>query len=139
MSSTEKLDFEITNPLPTNVKLKNTLSTFVSQNTIVKQICDFIKANFDDYQSLKTDLEFLEYILTLIKNIIKTKKQKQEIDKKDVVIKIFISLYGSLQEHENKILLNQIDYLINNKIIKKLKYSKKIIKYVKKNFLPNII
>ena len=136
--SSNDLHFQVVNPLP-NVKLKNSLENFVSQNTLVKQIVDFVKLNFENYDSLKHDLEFLEYILTLIKNVIKTKKQKDEIDKKEIIIKIFQNLYGCLADNDKKALTNHVDYLINNKIIKKLKYSKKIIKYVKKNFLPNII
>jgi hypothetical protein len=137
MSSNDQ-PFHVINPLP-NVKLKNSLENFVSQNTLVKQIVDFVKLNFENYDSLKYDLEFLEYILTLIKNVIKTKKQKNEIDKKEIIIKIFQTLYGRLEDNDKKALTNHVDYLINNKIIKKLKYYKKIIKYVKKNFLPNII
>jgi translation initiation factor 2B subunit (eIF-2B alpha/beta/delta family) len=137
MSSSD-LPFHVVNPLP-NIKLKNSLEKYVSQNTIVKEICDFIKLNFDCYDGLKYDLEFLEYILTLIKNVIKTKKQKKEIDKKDIVVKIFQNLFGWLEESDTSKLHNQIDYLVNNKIIKKMKFSKKVIKYIKKNFLPNII
>jgi hypothetical protein len=128
------MDFTTTNPLP-QVKLKHSLVNFVSENTTVKQIVEHIKLKFENYTLLKNDLEFLEHVLAIVKNII---SKKITVDKKEIVKIIYQQLFN-LNDSEILILHKQIEYLINNKIVKKIKYSQKVLKYVKKNFLPNII
>ena len=65
-----------------NVKLKNSLELHICKNTIIKQICEFIKLNVENYDAIRNDVEFLRYILTLIKNSLKSQKQKKDLDKK---------------------------------------------------------
>ena len=124
-------------PLP-NVQLKNSALSFVLENTLLKSIVDKIKL-IPQFDQLKNDIEITEHVCNLVENAItNNSKSSNPIDKKQLVIKIMTSLFNLNTEAEKKIVNQQIDYLINNKMIQKIPVLTKVLKYVK-NYFTSIV
>ena len=111
-----------------NIKFKNSLKNFVSENNIVLKICQKMNA-VPNVQTLKYDLELIKYIANVVENEL-TKHTEDE--KKDVIVKVLKNLFLSqpYSDLETVTILNQITYLIKNKQIKKVSYRKYIYKTI---------
>ena len=82
----------MSNPCP-QVKLKLSLKTFVTNEFAVKEIVEYIKS-IPNYQSLKNDLQLLEYILNLGENVFaKISSPEQKVD---FVNKITSLVFGQM-------------------------------------------
>jgi hypothetical protein len=123
-------------PLP-DVRMKHSFQAFAVENSLIKTIVDNIKL-IPLYEQLKNDIEITEHVCNLVENIIINNKSSKPIDKKQLVIKIMAQLFNLNSEADRKIIDQQIDYLINNKMIKKISLGSKILKSVKSYFLNTL-
>ena len=111
----------MSNPCP-EVKLKLAAKTFVKNECGVKDIVEYIKT-IPNYQSLKNELQFLEYVVNLAENVF-SKKTTQE-QKVEFVVKIMNTLFGNI---EIDTIRKQIQYLVNNNHVKRNSKLYKIMK-----------
>ena len=98
------------------VQLKFALKTFVKNEVGVKEIVEYIKT-IPNFQSLKNELQFLEYVVNLAENVF-SKKTSQE-QKVECIIKILTSLFGGYDANALDTLKKQIQYLVNNNHIQR--------------------
>jgi hypothetical protein len=116
----------------TTVKLKNSLKSFVTENSLIQQIIDVIKT-YPNYASLKNDLELYEHVCTLIENNVpkNNSKAKNPINKKKVFISVVQGLFPNL---DLPALEKQVDYFIDNNLVKRKSFIRKSITYCKSYF-----
>jgi hypothetical protein len=70
-------------------------------------------------------LEFLEHICSMVEVLV---KKKYNINKSEIVINFF-ELIFEINEQEKEIINKNIEYLINNKIVKQIPFVKVMGKY----------
>jgi hypothetical protein len=103
-------------------KLKNLSINNSSKSTILKnEIMDFILKDIQkipNFQMLKNDVEILLHICNLIENLIS--KNKQKIDKKQLVIDIMCQVFYLNSDVEKDAVAKQIQFLYDNKLITKV-------------------
>ena len=102
------------------LKLKKSLAqdTYV-KNLVVKTTCQ-VKENVIDYADHKLDPQLVNDIMNFIeREISKGKYCKKEFDKSKILQDIIISIFGELNEAENKWLESTIQHIIDNKLVKK--------------------
>jgi hypothetical protein len=89
------------------------------KSLVVKSVCQ-IKQNVIDYEQHKLDPQLINDIMQFIeKEISKGKYCKKEFDKSKILQDIIVSIFGELNEAENKWLESTIQHIIDNKLIKK--------------------
>ena len=89
------------------------------KSLVVKSVCQ-IKENVIDYEQHKLDPQLINDIMQFIeKEISKGKYCKKEFDKSKILQDIIVSIFGELNEAENKWLESTIQHIIDNKLIKK--------------------
>ena len=101
------------------VQPKNGLSRSIDKNNIVVKIVARLQAlpNFREY---KDDLENLLYVCVLCEHLVKPSKNvKDKIDKRLLVLEVFEKAYGASNINKDVISSN-IDFLHENKRIKKV-------------------
>jgi len=130
MNASDSDTFQILNPMP-KIKLKNSLVGFVGQNIIVKKVVDYVRENFTNFDELKFDLEFLEHVLRIVKNII-PKNKTLDVDKLIIIEKVFQELFSSITSDELVIIKSHVEYFFKNKIVRRIPLSKKILNLVYK-------
>ena len=130
MNASDSDTFQILNPMP-KIKLKNSLVGFVGQNIIVKKVVDYVRENFTNFDELKFDLEFLEHVLRIVKNII-PKNKTLDVDKLIIIEKVFQELFASITSDELVIIKSHVEYFFKNKIVRRIPLSKKILNLVYK-------
>jgi len=123
-------------PLP-DIQLKNSFQSFALENTLIKSIVDKIKS-IPMYEQLKHDIEITEHVCNLVENTVIKNKTSRPIDKKQLVIKIMAQLFNLNSESDRKIVDQHIDYLFNNKMIRKISFTSKLFKSVKNYFLNTL-
>lgn len=101
------------------IKFKNTLNTLCKENTLVKKIIELLKAQFDESKlnALKDDFQLLIDICNYIENSV-SQKNKAKVNKKDVVLAVYSSLFN-LEETEIHKISTWIDTAHANGLIKK--------------------
>jgi len=102
------------------VPLKNNLFTDYRYNEVKKLIVERIHELGMMNEKYKLDNEFLTFITNIIENIV---QKKDKIDKKQLVISILKEQFNATPE-DIDIIARNIDYLHQNKFIKKLSYYK---------------
>ena len=99
-------------------------------NYLVSEMC-----TIPDYMKYKLDTEFISYTCNIVENIV---KKKHGINKKELVINSFSKLFN-ITPKEQLIIENIVDFLWNNKRIKKIKklsiYTGLIMKWLSKKIL----
>ena len=86
---------------------------------VIKGTCQ-VKENVIDYDQHKLDPQLVNCIMNFIeKEISKGKYCKKEFDKSKILSDIIISIFGELNEAENKWLESTIQHIIDNKLVKK--------------------
>jgi len=114
---------------------KNSLFAEIKKSRLCETLVKEIQ-KIPDYTKYRTDLELIKFTVNLIENMITEKKAG--VLKKDVVISSFHKLFN-LTTVEQKVLSDSIEFLSNNKKIKKLsKYRKYLVplgKYIIKKIL----
>ena len=124
-------------PLP-DIQFKHSAQSFALENTLIKSIVDKIKL-IPQFDQLKHDIEITEHVCNLVENSITKNKNSKPIDKKQLVIKIMTQLFILNSDADKKVVEHHIDYLINNKLIKKIPLTVKLLKFAKNYFLPKLL
>ena len=89
------------------------------KSLVVKGTCQ-VKENVIDYDQHKLDPQLVNCIMNFIeKEISKGKYCKKEFDKSKILQDIIVSIFGELNEAENKWLESTIQHIIDNKLVKK--------------------
>lgn len=96
------------------IVFKSSVLAHVVFEEVLKQLLLQLKA-IPDVQKFKFSNEFVQLVCTVVENTI---KRKHKIDKKHLVISILVRLFDLKPEDEPRI-AEQIDFLINNKLVKK--------------------
>ncbi len=104
-----------------NLKLKKSLAkeNFCNQ-LIIKGSCQV--KEIVDYENQKTNPQLIQDLMNFIQKLIaesKYTKKDADFDKPKILHDILVSSFGDLTESEQKWLENQIQHLIDNKLVKK--------------------
>ena len=99
-----------------NIKFRNTLKKHNISFSVIEQISEKIK-KIPQYESIRIELELVKCVCNIIENCIK-KGNNKKIDKKDLVINCLSSVYN-YNDQEKLLVGSLIDFLFNNKQIKK--------------------
>jgi arginine deiminase len=114
------------------VQPANTLKTTIQKSNIITEIITELQ-KIVDLPSLKNDMELLTYICNLVENLV---SKKSGIDKIALILEIFSKLFADITPSEIQQIESNIEYLINNKKIKKIPVityiGKSVFSYLKK-------
>ncbi len=88
-----------------------------------------------DISSLKLDPDFIRYICELIENQVKTDEKEAKPNKLDIFMEIIKKLFPNVPEADLNTAKGIVEFLLKNKMVKKMKLSKIMIFYLKKKFL----
>ena len=102
------------------LKLQNSLekSNFIKQ-LILKGICE-IKTNLVDFQDYKLNQQLINDVINFVKSeISKSKYNKEDFDKSEIIKEIMSQVFGALSETELLILDSSIQFILDNKLVKK--------------------
>ena len=108
------------------LKLQNSLekSNFVKQ-LILKAICE-IKSNLVDFQDYKLNQQLINDVINFVKSeISKSKYNKEDFDKSEIIREIMNQVFGTLTESELIILDSSIQFILDNNLVKKRSILKK--------------
>ena len=101
------------------LKLQNSLekSNFIKQ-LILKAICE-IKTNLVDFEQYKLNQQLINDVINFVKSeISKSKYSKDEFDKTEIIKEIMSQVFN-LSESELIILDASIQFILDNKLVKK--------------------
>lgn len=122
-------------PVP-YIQPKNGLNRTLHKAEIVEKIIKRVQA-LPDFRSYKDDLETLLFVCLLVEHLVINKKNKEKMDKKDIVLTAYEKIYGN--NNVNKDLLSKnIEFLFENKRIKKVSISSMICGTLSEWFLRKI-
>ena len=104
----------------------HSLNKFVKENNLVSKI--LVKFNLmPNLQTLKFDIEMLSYI----SNVFENELPDHNVDeKKAMIIRVMKLLFPSITAPDELIIAGQIQYLIDNKKIKKISTKKYLYKNI---------
>ena len=112
------------------IEFKNTLEKFADENTLIQKIQTKL-STIPNIQTLRYDVEILKYVANVVHNELKT---HTDAEQKAVIIKTIKTMVvngGAIWcGLEDGMIANQIEFLENNKQIKKLSWRKYIFKSV---------
>ena len=135
-SSNQTVSYDDLYPNITNEILpKHSLMTDIKKAKTIQNIISNIQ-QIPDFQKYKNDLEIIKYVCNLTENLIKEKKSG--LMKKEIVITSLTKVFN-LNENEKKMVSDTIEFLSNNKKIKKLGIYKKWIVPIFHFFLKLIL
>ena len=135
-TSSNQISYDDLYPNITNEILpKNSLMGEIKKSKTIQNIVANVQ-QIPEFQKYKNDLELIKYVCNLTENLIKEKKSG--LMKKEIVITSLTKVFN-LNEHEKKMLVDAIDFLCNNKKVKKLGLFKKWIVPCGKFFLKLVL
>lgn len=106
------------------VKAKGALKKQIGLNQLFSEIMEIVN-KMGDITPLKGEKALLENIMEMVENAQSVKLKGSE--KKELVVKIILSLYPVLNnEHDIKLLNADIDYICSKKLIKKVSIFRKV-------------
>ena len=121
-SSNQTISYDDLYPNITNEILpKHSLMTDIKKAKTIQNIISNIQ-QIPEFQKYKNDLEIIKYVCNLTENLIKEKKSG--LMKKEIVITSLTKVFN-LNENEKKMISDAVEFLSNNKKIKKLGIYKK--------------
>ena len=117
-------------------KLKGSLALHVVMNDIIDKLISFIKT-LPKYEELKNDMEL---ILNLAKQVDKLlledktlrKKQKEQVSKTELILEALTKAFDLKTDAEIQQVKQNLEFFINNKLIKKNSFSKIVSKVLSK-------
>lgn len=116
------------------IPVKNHLLKNLKVDEVKKQVIERIK-KFPNYEQYKGDVEFLLLVCNMLEYLV---VKKDKIDKKQILIEIFNEVF-MLDESDKSVISQNIEFLWNNKKIKKQSYYRlfktAITEWIKKKFL----
>ena len=101
------------------LKLQNSLekSNFIKQ-LILKAICEI--KTLIDFEQYKLNQQLINDVINFVKSeISKSKYSKEEFDKTEIIKEIMSQVFGTLSETELLILDSSIQFILDNKLVKK--------------------
>ena len=124
------------------VKLENSLAQHQCLFSLIKQCCIKVK-EIENHEDLKLKNEVTKYVAKLVEEGIAnsplTKKQKKVINKKTIILEVIKQVYNLAEEEELSLVEDQIEYNLDNKIVKKRSLLKKGWKLTKKFLFGSLI
>lgn len=117
------------------IPAKNHLFKSLRVNDIKEAVIKRIQS-FPNYAQYKNDVEFLLLVCNMLEHLV---NKGEKINKKEVLVEIYKQVFTSLSVDEQKAIEQNVEFLWNNKKIKKVSYYKlfktAIWEWVKKKFL----
>ena len=113
-----------------SIEFNGSLKNKQLEKKVIDVIVSEVIGNFQNYHSLKLDIELINEICNLIEEAVKSNRIKK-INKLDLFIKAHNAVFGNITDPEKAVLISNIEYLHNNGKIKALSISKKIINFLK--------
>ena len=110
-------------PIAPYVLPKNGLDRAIKKAEIVTKIIKRVQ-EFPDFRNYKDDMEILLFICTLVEHLIVNKKNKEKIDKKEVVLEVYEKCFGNGINKD--VISKNIQFLHDNKKIKKVSFTRYI-------------
>lgn len=97
---------------------KNGLDRTIKKNDIINKIIKRVQ-EFPDFRNYKDDMETLLFVCMLVEHLVINKKDKEKIDKKELVIEVYDKCFGANQINKETVGRN-VQFLYDNKRIKKI-------------------
>src|SRR5688572_25964952 len=125
----------------TTIKLKTklvqphfALTMKQEQKNVIDYILDELKGI--DYVNLKHDPEFIKYLAEIIENQVKKKDDPSIVkpSKMDVFVEIMKRLFPHITEESMEASKGTVEFLLKNKLVKKVGLKKIMRYYLKKRF-----
>jgi hypothetical protein len=98
------------------IEPKNSLFNEIEKNKVVKDIFDRL-VSIENFKSYKDDLEFLLFACMMVEHLVDNANNKNKIDKKEIIFSVYDKIFGQV---DRKLIEKNIEFLINNKRIKKV-------------------
>lgn len=122
---------DLTEIIPAKNHLFKSLRVNEIKEAVIKRI-----QSFPNYQQYKNDVEFLLLVCNMLEHLV---NKGEKINKKETLVEIYKQTFSSLSADEQKAIEQNVEFLWNNKKIKKVSYYKlfktAIWEWVKKKFL----
>lgn len=122
---------DLTEIIPAKNHLFKSLRVNEIKDAVIKRI-----QSFPNYQQYKNDVEFLLLVCNMLEHLV---NKGEKINKKETLIEIYKQTFAALTPDEQKAIEQNVEFLWNNKKIKKVSYYKlfktAIWEWVKKKFL----
>jgi hypothetical protein len=135
-SSNQTVSFDDLYPNITNEILpKNSLINEIKKSKTIQNIISNVQ-QIPEFQKYKNDLELIKYVCNLTENLIQEKKSGTL--KKEIVITSLTKVFN-LNENEKKMISDAVEFLINNKKIKKISIYRKWIVPIFHFFLKLVV
>jgi hypothetical protein len=103
-----------------DITFKNSLKKHNLVFGLIEKVAEKIKL-IPQHEKLRVEIELVKTVCNIVENMIskKNKKQKQPIDKKQLVVDALSAVF-SYSDTEKELIISLIDYLFNNDQIKKM-------------------
>jgi hypothetical protein len=101
------------------IRLSGSLKSHVIKTQIVEVVAQHLTKTVPKLLGLRLDNELLKVVCSCIETLVDSRKTG--LDKKELVLLIWTSLYPDITEQELKQVNIAIDFLCSNKLVKNLK------------------
>ena len=121
----------------TKMKTKNSLKNFIESSLLIKSIIDEIKllGNYKELSKGSQLLELIEHVAQIVEN--STHKNLTIENKKEIITSVFKEILPEVPVAQIEA---QLEYLVNNNIIKKIPFVYRCIScfnnFIQKKFIP---
>ena len=105
--------------MSSNLKLSNSLAKInYAKNLVIKGTCEL--KSIPDYQEHKLNPQLVNDLMNFLEKEIRSGKfSKAKFDKSAILKQIITSVFGELTDTEFQLLETQVEYVIDNKLVKK--------------------
>lgn len=116
------------------VEYKNSIKNIALEQKIIKAIAEQLKRDFPSVEVIKFNIDIINDICNAIEEMVDEHKLSK-VNKLDLFLKIYSSVFGNLSEQDKKIIVMIVEYLHTNGLIKIKPFLSKIWKrYIKPFF-----
>lgn len=116
------------------VEYKNSIKNIALEQKIIKAIAEQLKRDFPSVEVIKFNIDIINDICNAIEEMVDEHKLSK-VNKLDLFLKIYTSVFGNLSEQDKKIIVMIVEYLHTNGLIKIKPFLSKIWKrYIKPFF-----
>lgn len=107
------------------IQLSNSAATHLAIETLIVNIVTKVK-NIPNVAVLKYDIELCKYICLIIENEVKNDPNQPKVDKLDIFIRVYTTVFKTLSDDEKTTLSNNIKFLLSNKLITEISTARKV-------------
>lgn len=93
--------------------------------------------NMPNYSKYRQNSEFILRACTLIENL--GIKKSDKVSKKDVFVQVFKELFDKITDAELESINSVVQFLLDKKLVKHIRFTKKVVRFVKNNALPTFL